>query len=194
MIDCYKEDNIDYICTYVPTDVQFDGYLSKTQRKQFLPNSAVVSHILKVRGKLLSVPINFLTAKIFVERSVRFGDYSEMSVWRLYINCVLCRLSRFIIENVLQIQSFIFIFTPGFYKNCVADTGINLGQWSLPWEQGSNFRPFCSGKWGHFSWLKPIGASYPTIKMSGEHETSYFSTPRVEKTLATRLKHVSWYS
>ena len=80
MTDCYKEDNIDYICTYVPTDVQFGGYLSKTQRKQFLPNSAVVSHILKVRGKLLSAPINFLNAKIFIERSVLFGDYSGMSV------------------------------------------------------------------------------------------------------------------
>ena len=82
MTDCYKEDNIDFIyrCTYVPTDAQFDRYLLKTQRKEFLLNSAVLPHILKVRGKLLFVPIHFLNAKIFVERSVRFGDYSEMSV------------------------------------------------------------------------------------------------------------------
>ena len=60
MTDCYKEDNIDSICTYVPTDVQFDRYLSKTQRKEFLPNSAVLPHILKVRGKLLYVLITDL--------------------------------------------------------------------------------------------------------------------------------------
>ena len=59
MTDRYKEDNVDFICTYVPTDVHFDRYLSKTQRKEFLPNSAVLPHILKVRGKLLSVPIMF---------------------------------------------------------------------------------------------------------------------------------------
>ena len=62
---------------FLLSDVQFDRYLSKTQRKEFFSNSAVLPHILKVRGKLLSVPIHFLNAKIFVER---FGDYSEMSV------------------------------------------------------------------------------------------------------------------
>ena len=38
-----------------PTDVQFDIYLSKTQRKEFeLPNSAVLPHIWNVRGKVFS--------------------------------------------------------------------------------------------------------------------------------------------
>ena len=44
MTDCYKEDNmIDFIWTYAQLSVQFDRYLSKTQRKEFLPNSAVAT-------------------------------------------------------------------------------------------------------------------------------------------------------
>ena len=30
------------------------------------------------------------------------------------------------------------------------NSGLNLGHWSLPWEQGCNFSPFCSAKWTLF--------------------------------------------
>ena len=60
----------------------------------------------------------------------------------------------------LKIQSLIFIFTLDIFKNGICNSiinpGINLSQWSLPWEQGPNFPPFCLGKWGHFSWLKSM--------------------------------------
>ena len=55
-------------------------------QKHYVNNFYRIPHILKVRGKLLSVPINFLNAKIFVERSVRFGDYSEMPVRAISIS------------------------------------------------------------------------------------------------------------
>ena len=79
-----------HICTCVPTDVQFDRYLSKIQRKEFLPNSAVLPHILKVRGKLLFVPIHFLNAKIFVS-SVR---YDHGTIRRLFGNVCMTSLHQ----------------------------------------------------------------------------------------------------
>ena len=71
MTDCYKKDNIDFICTYahVPTDVQFDRYLSKTQRKEFY----------RITPHFESGSDPFPECKN-LRRAFGFGDYSEMSV------------------------------------------------------------------------------------------------------------------
>ena len=76
------------------------------------------------------------------------------------------RIHLFIIETFCKSKvlfSFSFFFTPGIYKNCVINPSVNIGLWSIPWEQGRNFPPFCSTKWGHSSLFNPKGASSQVI-------------------------------
>ena len=81
-----------------------------------------------------------------------FSEFTSVHFLYIFFTLVM-----FIIKNVANPKSsfhFHFFFHAGHLYNLRLqfniNPGKNLGHWSLPWEQGCNFSPFCSAKWTLF--------------------------------------------